>query len=138
MFFPLWFKKFKAPIPDFNDTAPRHPEITNIIRKMKSSGPPNPLGEIAITASKGQHIFRSYLTKLMEVIWRINAMPLQWRIAVTNVIYRKVTTDDSSNFRPITLKSIPLKVFASALRNKLFVFLMKNNYIETSIQKGFT
>ena len=29
-------------------------------------------------------------------------------------------------------------MFTSAVRNKLFVYLMKNNYIETNVQKGFT
>ena len=29
-------------------------------------------------------------------------------------------------------------MFTSAVRNKLFVYLMKNNYTETNVQKGFT
>ena len=105
---------------------------------MKSSGAPNPLDQISIVAFKRSPYLRSYLTKLIEVIWRINTIPPQWRRAVTILIHKKDSTDDPSNFRPITLQSIPLKVFTSALRNKLFVFLMKNDYIETSIQKGFT
>ncbi len=43
-----------------------------------------------------------------------------------------------SNFRPITLESIPLKVFTSCLRNAMYTFLTANNYIEHRIQKGFT
>ena len=112
--------------------------MKNFIRKMRPSGSPNPLDEILIIAFKRSPYLPSYLTKLLEVIWRANTIPSIWRRSVTILIHKKGIADDPSNFMPITLQAIPLKVFASALINKLFLFLMKNNYIETSIQKGFT
>ena len=54
------------------------------------------------------------------------------------MIHKKHDTDNPANFRPITLESVPLKVFTSCLRNKIFTFLSENNYIEHEIQKGFT
>ena len=57
---------------------------------------------------------------------------------MTILIHKKDSTHDPANFRPITRQSIPLKVFTSGVRNKLFVYLMKNNYIETNVQKRFT
>ena len=54
------------------------------------------------------------------------------------MIHKKDVTDNPANFRPITLESVPLKVFTSCLRNKIFAFLSENNYIEHDIQKGFT
>ena len=57
---------------------------------------------------------------------------------MTILIHKKESTHDPANFRPITLRSIPLKVFSSAVRNNLLVYLMKNNYTETNVQKGFT
>ena len=54
----------------------------------------------------------------------------QTRSAVTILTYKKYSKDDQSNFRPITLQLILLKVYTLALRNKLFVFLMKKNYIK--------
>ena len=97
-------------------------EITNIIGKMKSSGSPNSPDRILIIAFKRSPYIRSYLTKLTEVIWRTNTISPQWRRAITILIHKK---DDPSNFRPLTLQSIPLKVFTSALRNKLFAFSRK-------------
>ena len=46
-------------------------------------------------------------------------------------------TNILANFRPITLETIPLKVFTSCLRNSIFTFLLANNFIEHNIQKGF-
>ena len=58
--------------------------------------------------------------------------------ACTILIHKKEETNNPANFRPITLQSVPLKVFTSCLRNKMFTFLVENNYIEHNIQKGFT
>ena len=41
-------------------------------------------------------------------------------------------------FRPITLETVPLKIFTSCLRNSIFKFLADNKYIEQSIQKEFS
>ena len=92
---------------------------------------------IPIIAFKRSPYLRSYLTKLIEVIWRTNTTPPQWKGAFTILFHKKDSTVDLSNFKLITSQSIPLNVFTSALRNKVFVFLMKNNYIETSVQRGF-
>ena len=54
------------------------------------------------------------------------------------LIHKKENANDPANFRPITLQSVPLKVFTSCLRNAIFNFLSANNYIEQEIQKGFT
>ena len=94
----------------------------NIICKMKSSGSPNPLFQIPIIALKKSPYLLSYLTKFIEVIWRTNTIPPQWRRAVTILIHKKDSTDDASNFRPITLQSVPPDVFTLALKNKLLCF----------------
>ena len=53
-------------------------------------------------------------------------------------MHKKGVTGDPSNFRPITLESVPLKIFTSSLRNAIFKFLAQNSFIEHAIQKGFS
>ena len=60
-----------------------------------------------------------------------------WKKAVTVLIYKSGETYIPSNFRPVTLETVPLKIFTSILRNRMYRFLNKKNYIENSIQKGF-
>ena len=74
----------------------------------------------------------------MQLAWSRVVVPSEWKKACTILIHKKGETNDPANFRPITLESIPLKVFTSCLRNKTFEFLSDNNYIEQNIQKGFT
>ena len=50
---------------------------------------------------------------------------------------KKDNSDDPANFRPITLASVPLKVFTSCLRDSVFSLLKQNEFTEAEIQKGF-
>ena len=57
--------------------------------------------------------------------------------ACTVLVHKKGDPSDPSNFRPITLESVPLKIFTSCVRDSMFACLKANGYIEHQIQKGF-
>ena len=105
---------------------------------MKPSGSPCPLDQISVICLKRFPYLRTYLTEIIHVAWSSGIVPSEWKKACTILIHKKDETDNPANFRPITLESVPLKVFTSCLRNKIFAFLSENNYIEHDIQKGFT
>jgi hypothetical protein len=104
---------------------------------MKSSGSPCPLDQLSIICIKRCPYLRTYLSELIHEVWLSGTLPNEWGKACTILIHKKGNTDDPSNFRPITLESIPLKVFTSCLRNAIYSFLASNNFIEHGIQKGF-
>ena len=135
---PSWIPKFASPQTPFKLDPPTYQEITNVIRKTKLSGSPCPLDQISIICFKRCPYLRSYLTEIIHAAWSRGVVPSEWKKACTILIHKKGETNDPANFRPITLESIPLKVFTSCLRNKTFEFLSDNNYIEQNIQKGFT
>ncbi|CAB4018711.1 Hypothetical predicted protein [Paramuricea clavata] len=105
---------------------------------MKPSGSPCPLDQISIICFKRCPYLRSYLTEIIHAAWSCGVVPSEWKKACTILIHKKAETANPANFRPITLESVPLKVFTSCLRNRTFQFLAENNYIEQNIQKGFT
>ena len=80
---------------------------------------------------------RSYITAVVKVIWQSGEIPAYWKKACTVLVHEKGDTADPSNFRPITLESVPLKIFTSCLRDSMFAFLKANGFIEHQIQKGF-
>ena len=135
---PSWIPKLSDPEVQFNLDLPTYQQITNVIRKMKSSGSPCPLDQLSIICFKRCPYLRTYLSELIQEIWLSGTVPNEWKKACTILIHKKGNTDDPSNFRPITLESIPLKVFTSCLRNAIYSFLASNNFIEHGIQKGFT
>ncbi len=122
----------------FDLEPPTYQQVTNIVRRMKASGSPCPLDQISIICFKRCPFLRSYLTDLIHTVWSSGSIPSEWKKACSILIHKKGNNSLPSNFRPITLESIPLKVFTSCLRNAMYTFLTTNNYIEHRIQKGFT
>ena len=80
------------------------------------------------------------LTNVSDIIRSVcssGEVPLEWKKKCTILVRKKGDTANPANFRPITLESVPLKIFTSCLRNSLNQFLLENNYVESKIQKGF-
>ena len=76
----------------------------------------------------------------MEFCWKNKYFPTVWNNGITVLIYKKqdlAFANDPANFRPITLEPVIVKVFTSLIRNRIYSFISKNNYIESHIQKGF-
>ena len=105
---------------------------------MKSSSSPCLLDKISIICFKRCPCLRSLLTKIICVVWESGRVPMEWKKVYTVLVHKKYNSDDPANFRPITLESVPLKVFTSCLRDSFFSFLNQNEFIEAEIQKVFT
>ena len=135
---PRWIPKLSDPIVQFDLEPPTYHQVTNIIRKMKASGSPCPLDQVSIICFKRCPFLRSYLTDLIHAVWSSGSIPSEWKKACTILIHKKGDTSVPSNFRPITLENIPLKVFTSCICNAMYFFLTANNYIEHNIRKGLT
>ena len=134
---PSWIPSFSPPVTPFDSNPPTYAEISQIIKRMKTSGSPCPLDQISIICYKRCLNLRSYLTAMIAEIWKKKVISPTLKRAITIFIYRKDSTDNPGNFCPITLETVTLKILTSALRNKVCQFLTLNNYIETYIQKGF-
>ena len=135
---PDWIPPLSTPTHQFNSDPPTYARLTSIIRKMKSNSSACPLDQLSIISLKHSAYLRTYLTAIIQNVWKSGQIPEVWKKAVTILIHKKDSPDDPQNFRPITLQSVPLKIFMSALRNTMYEFLLKNGFIENSIQKGFT
>ena len=104
---------------------------------MKASGSPCPLDKISTIRFKRCPYLCSYITEVIRLIWISGNVPDEWKKACTVLMHKKGDTRDASNFRSITLESVPLKIFTSCLRDSMFSFLRSNGYIKHNIQKGF-
>ena len=129
--------KFDQPSIEFDLKKPTYQEVTRIIRRMKTSGSPCPLDQISIICLQRMPCLRTYIHRILVEAWKAGSVPSTWKRAVTVLIHKKGDPNVPANFRPITLESVPLKVFTSLIRNRMFDFLLKNKYLEHNIQKGF-
>ncbi|KAL1266763.1 hypothetical protein QQF64_002438 [Cirrhinus molitorella] len=76
------------------------------------------------------------LWKILRVIWRRGAVADQWRQAEGVWIPKEENSTKLEQFRTISLLSVEGKIFFSILSRRLTDFLLKNAYIDTSVQKG--
>ena len=134
---PNWIPKLSKPSIPFNLSAPSYREITNIIRRMKTSGSPYPLDQISIIVLKRSPYLQTYLTAVISKAWTTKTFPCTWKKAVTVLIYRKGSTDEQANFCPFHASKCRLKSYDVQI-NRIFEFLTQNGYAENNIQKGFT
>ena len=75
---------------------------------------------ISIIPFKRCPILRTQLWRLLCKCWQEKQIPSIWKRAVTILIHKKGPLDNPSNFRPITLEPVMLKVLTSLLRNRIF------------------
>ena len=114
-------KKLDEPLNVFDLKPPTYKEITGVINKLKSSGSPCLHDQMSIIILKRCPILRTEIPELLEAI----------------LIHKKDSNMEPSNFRPITLQPVFAKIYSSLIRNKIYNFLLENQFIELNIQKGF-
>ena len=134
---PSWLKLLDLPTNEFNPEKPTYREITNVIRKMKSSASLCPLDQMSAIAFRNCHYLRTQLWRFISKAWENALFPKTWRHGITILIHKKDSNKNPGNFRPITLLPILSKIFTSIIKNRIFTFVLQNKYIETNSQKGF-
>ena len=126
---PAWIPTFQTPEKQFNNAPPSYRQVTNIIRRMKASGSTCQLDQISIIVFKKCPYLRSFIHAVITKVLITNQIPETWKRAVTILAYKKGDESEPQNFRPITLESVPLKIFTSFLRNRIYEFLKDNKAI---------
>lgn len=63
-------------------------------------------------------------------------MRQQWKYAEGVWIPKEENASIIEKFRTISLLSVECKIFFKVVANRLIGFLLKNNYVDTFVQKG--
>ena len=90
-----------------------------------------PLYQISIICSKQCPYLRSFMWYICTEVPRSNTLPAQLAKIVTILIHKKGDPSLPENFKPITLEPLSLKIFTSLLRNRVFMYLINNQFIES-------
>ncbi|KAI8518904.1 hypothetical protein Bbelb_021610 [Branchiostoma belcheri] len=122
-----------------NDSVPTGPptleEVVKAIGKLK---PGRAAGDDGITPELLLHggcSLAGQLQQLFTIIWRSDTVPADWLLGVILPFWKKGPKDVCSNYRGITLLSVPGKVFANILLARLRPLLLRKQRQE---QSGFT
>ena len=74
---PSWITKLKEPNIPFNFSPPSYQEITQIIKRMKSSGSPYTLDQMSIICFKRCLYSRSFILNICTEVLRSTTLPAQ-------------------------------------------------------------
>ncbi|XP_076860736.1 uncharacterized protein LOC143513938 [Brachyhypopomus gauderio] len=130
-------REFIPPEPStqFNIKEPTLAEVRETVRMARASAAPGPSG-VPYKVYKHCPRLLVRLWRLIKVVWRRGRVAKQWRYAEGVWIPKEENASNISQFRTISLLSVEGKIFFKVLANRLTEYLLKNSYIDTSVQKG--
>ncbi|XP_072181288.1 uncharacterized protein [Diadema setosum] len=79
---------------------------------------------------------RRVLWRILRVLWRERIVPVSWCVAEGVYIPKERDAKGIGQFRPISLLNVDGKILFSVLARRLSAFVMKNKFVDTSIQKA--
>lgn len=119
----------------FNTKESTLAEVRDIIRVARTSAAPGPSGvPYRVYKHCPRHLER--LWRLIRAVWQRGKVPKQWRHAEGVWILKEEDASDIAQFRTISLLSVEGKTFFKVLANRLTELLLRNPYIDTTVQKG--
>ena len=134
---PAWIPTLSPPDTAIVIDPPTYQAVARAINKCKASSSACPLDQLSVIILKNCPILRTLLHRIITQCWASQEVPKIWKRGVSILIYKKGDPSDPANFRPITLQPVWYKIYATAFASSLHNFLMENNYLDRSLQKGF-
>ncbi|KAI3375230.1 hypothetical protein L3Q82_021733, partial [Scortum barcoo] len=102
------------------DSSITQAEVTEVVRKLLCSGKAPGVDEIRPEYLKSLDVVGlSWLTRLCNIAWRLGTVPLVWQTGVVVPLFKKGDRRVCSNYRGITLLSLPGKVYARVLERRI-------------------
>ena len=126
----------QIPATSISSSPPKWGELKAILKKTRNKSAPGPNGVPYLVYKKCPRTF-SHVFKLMVKIWNSRKIPAQWRVGKVILIPKSSNTTSPSGCRPIVLSNASGKLFFQVIAKRLLKYLVSNNYLKTSIQKGF-
>ncbi|KAK3533232.1 hypothetical protein QTP70_013661 [Hemibagrus guttatus] len=94
-------------------------EVTEVVQQLLGGKAPG-VDEIHPEYLKSLDVVGlSWLTRLCNIAWRSGTVPLDWAIAVVVPLFKKGDRRVCSNYRGITLLSLPGKVYSRVLERRV-------------------
>lgn len=124
-----------TPTIDFNIKVPSWKEIQTVVKAARTSSAPGPNGVPYLVYKRCPKLLHR-LWKILRVIWRRGKIGQQWRSAEGVWVPKEEKSTTIEQFRTISLLNVEGKIFFSIISQRLSDYLLKNQYINPSVQKG--
>ena len=125
----------KPPEFPFDMSMPTRKEIKEVVRAARSASAPSPSG-VPYTVYKRCTGILQRLWKIIRVIWRRGRIVDLWRFTEGIWIPKEEASKSVDHFRIISLLNTENMIFFGLLSRRLPNYILRNGYIDTSVQKG--
>ena len=131
-----YFASASAPDLMVSDDAPSLSEVTKAIKRLKNGKAAGPDGITPELLKFAEKPTSEALHKLFTTVWSSGKVPVEWKEGIIVSLYKgKGAHTICSNHRPISLLSVPGKVFAHVLLARIQPLLNRHKRPQ---QSGFT
>jgi len=120
----------------FNDSPITPKIVKGVLHHCSAKSAPGP-DNITYFHLKNLPASHHFLATLFNKLLKSESSPPYWSTARIKLLYKQDATDHPKNFRPIALTSAVGKLFHKIISQRLEHYLISNNVIDTSVQKGF-
>lgn len=110
-------------------------EVQQVVKKARASSAPGPSG-ISYQVYKKCPKLLLRLYKMLRIVWKKEVIPTEWTMAEGIFAPKEENSESVEQFRTISLLSVEGKIFFSVLAKRITSYLIANNYVDTSVQKG--
>ena len=110
-------------------------EINEVVKKARSCSAPCPSGIPYKVYKKCPKLLRR-LWSLLRTVWRKGTVPSCWQSAEGCLAPKEKNSKTINQFRTISLLSVEGKIFFSILAKRLTTYMLENEYVDISVQKG--
>ncbi len=115
-------------------------ELTNAIRRSKSSSSPSPIDQLPYMLFKRCPSLSVALLDLFNSVLSHGEVPSGWKAAVVKLIGKSSAQTEPTapgNFRPIALTPTVSKLLSGILKDRWLRHMTTNGYLDSDIQKAF-
>ena len=116
----------------FNFQPEKEETISKLIDLIKIDVATGEDGISAKILKDGKATITPYLTKIINLSYKLNVFPDNMKNAVIKPLHKKEDVNDIGNYRPISLLPVLSKLFEKSAANQLIKYLEENNLISPS------
>ena len=110
-------------------------EVGKIIDKTRSKSAPGPNGVPYVVYKRCPEVLKR-LYRLLRSAFDKEHISREWKRADGVYIPKEQNSTEIGQFRPISLLNVEGKIFFAVLAKRLTDFLLRNGYVDTTVQKG--
>ena len=116
----------------FNFQPEKEETISKLIDLIKIDVATGEDGISAKILKDGKATITPYLTKIINLSYKLNIFPENMKNAIIKPLHKKEDVNDIGNYRPISLLPVLSKVFEKSATNQLIKYLEENSLISPS------